>query len=154
MNTFFQEQNIRKQFLSNSTRKLLWYEITKMLDCMQLKKFIASFITIFGKISFPIPSDRRLNGNSPDNDIVGKSVVPRRLGSKPTQLSRRPRDGSTSQFTDSTRSKRETRQRCSAGSAPDTPLTMDSPSLGACRRLGHDATNTTKQGVILRATTQ
>jgi len=29
---------------------------------------------------------------------------------------------------------------------PDTPLTVDSPSLGARRRLGHDATNTTKQG--------
>jgi len=32
-----------------------------------------------------------------------------------------------------------------AGCAPATPSTMDSSSLGARRRLGHDATNTTLQ---------
>jgi len=37
---------------SNSTRKLLWFEITKML---QLKnKFIVLFIISFGTLSFPI----------------------------------------------------------------------------------------------------
>ena len=42
-----------------------------------------------------------------------------------------------------------TRQWCIADSAPTgTPFTMDSYSLGACRRLGHGATNTTQQGVI------
>ena len=39
-----------------------------------------------------------------------------------------------------------TRQWCIAGSAPDTPCTMDSSSLGARRRLGLDTTNTTQQG--------
>jgi len=29
---------------------------------------------------------------------------------------------------------------------PSTPVTMDSSSPGARRRLGHDATNTTQQG--------
>jgi len=33
-----------------------------------------------------------------------------------------------------------TQQHSTAGSAPDTPHTMDSSSLGARRRLGHDAT--------------
>ena len=33
-----------------------------------------------------------------------------------------------------------------AGSAPGTPCTMDSSSLGARRRLGHDATSTAQQG--------
>jgi len=38
------------------------------------------------------------------------------------------------------------KQRCSAGSAPGAPRTMDSSNLGARRRLGHDTTNTTQQG--------
>jgi len=40
--------------LSNSTRKLLWFEIGKMW--LQLKKITVSFIIIFGTLSFPILS--------------------------------------------------------------------------------------------------
>jgi len=36
--------------LSNSTRKLLWSEINKMLFAGLKNKFIASFITIFGAL--------------------------------------------------------------------------------------------------------
>jgi len=35
-------------FLSKSTRKLLWFEITKMLNAVLTYKFIVSFIIIFG----------------------------------------------------------------------------------------------------------
>ena len=35
-------------FLSKSTRKLLWFEITKMLNAVLRYKFIVSFIIIFG----------------------------------------------------------------------------------------------------------
>ena len=40
--------------LSNSTRKLLWFEITKMLIAVVKNQFIVSFIIIFGTLSFPI----------------------------------------------------------------------------------------------------
>jgi len=40
--------------LSNSTRKLLWFEITIMLTAILRYKFIASFIIIFGTLSFPM----------------------------------------------------------------------------------------------------
>jgi len=41
--------------LSNSTRKLLWFEISKMLIAFfKEDKFIVSFITVFGTLSFPI----------------------------------------------------------------------------------------------------
>jgi len=36
--------------LSNSTRKLLWFEITKNADCNLKNKFIVSFIVIFGTL--------------------------------------------------------------------------------------------------------
>ena len=39
--------------LSNGTRTLLWFEINKMLIAVE-KKIIASFIIIFGTLSFPI----------------------------------------------------------------------------------------------------
>jgi len=39
--------------ISSSTRKLLWFEITKMLIAVLKNKFIVSFITIFGILSFP-----------------------------------------------------------------------------------------------------
>jgi len=39
--------------LSNSTRKLLWFENTKKLTAVEKNKFIALFITIFGTLSFP-----------------------------------------------------------------------------------------------------
>jgi len=40
--------------ISNSTRKLLWFEISKMMIAVRRNKFIASFITIFGTLSFPV----------------------------------------------------------------------------------------------------
>ena len=39
--------------LSNSTRKLLWFEITKIIIAVK-EKNIVSFIIIFGTLSFPI----------------------------------------------------------------------------------------------------
>jgi len=43
--------------LSNSARKLLWFEITKMLTTVKKNKFIMLFISIFGTLSFPIVLD-------------------------------------------------------------------------------------------------
>jgi len=40
--------------LSNSTRKLLWAEITEILIAVFKIKFIVSFIIIFGTLSFPV----------------------------------------------------------------------------------------------------
>ena len=40
--------------LSNSTRKLLWFEISKMLMYTLKNKVIVSFIIIFGTLSFRI----------------------------------------------------------------------------------------------------
>jgi len=40
--------------LANSTRKLLWFEITKMLIEVSGKNFIMSFIVFFGTLSFPM----------------------------------------------------------------------------------------------------
>ena len=40
--------------MSNSTRKLLWFEITKMLIAVWEKNFIMSFIIIFVTLSFSI----------------------------------------------------------------------------------------------------
>jgi len=42
--------------LSNCTRKLLWFEISKMMIAVR-KKITVSFIIIFGTISFPIDGD-------------------------------------------------------------------------------------------------
>ena len=39
--------------VSNSSRKLLWFEITRMLIAVLKSKFIVLFITIFGMRSFP-----------------------------------------------------------------------------------------------------
>ena len=39
--------------LSNSTRKLLWFEVNNMLIAVLDKKIIVSFIVIFGTLSFP-----------------------------------------------------------------------------------------------------
>jgi len=44
--------------LSNSTRKLLWFEITKMLIAVLRNKFIVLFIIIFGTLSFPISPEK------------------------------------------------------------------------------------------------
>ena len=43
--------------LSNSSRKLLRFETTKMLIAVWEKNFIVSFIIIFGTLSFPIDID-------------------------------------------------------------------------------------------------
>jgi len=53
MNIFFQIK-YTEAILSNSTRKLLWFEITEMLIAVLKSKFIALFIIIFGTLSFPI----------------------------------------------------------------------------------------------------
>jgi len=44
--------------LSNSTRKLLWFEIQQNADYSLRKKFIVSFIIIFCTLSFPVPQRR------------------------------------------------------------------------------------------------
>jgi len=46
---------IYEAILSNCTRKLLWFEITKMLISVK-NKFIVLFIIIFGTLLFPIYS--------------------------------------------------------------------------------------------------
>ena len=38
--------------LSNGTRKLLWFEISKMPIAVLKSKFVALFIVIFGTLSF------------------------------------------------------------------------------------------------------
>ena len=43
-----------KAISSNSTRKLLWFEITKMLIAVKKNEFIVLCIIIFGTLSFPI----------------------------------------------------------------------------------------------------
>jgi len=43
-----------KAILSNNTRKLLWFEISKMLITVLKNEFIVLFIIIFGTLSFPI----------------------------------------------------------------------------------------------------
>jgi len=42
--------------LSNITRKLSWFEITKMLIAVSKNKFAVSFVIIFTTLSFPIGS--------------------------------------------------------------------------------------------------
>jgi len=52
--TFFKIK-YTEAILSNSTRKLLWFEITKMLIAVA-EKNIVSFIVIFGTLSLPTVS--------------------------------------------------------------------------------------------------
>jgi len=40
--------------LSNSTRKLLWFEITKLLIAVLRINLLCHFIIIFGTLSFPV----------------------------------------------------------------------------------------------------
>jgi len=40
--------------LSNSTRKLLWFEIANVLIAVSKNKFTVLFIIVFGTFSFPI----------------------------------------------------------------------------------------------------
>ena len=46
--------------LSNSTRKRLWFEIRKLVIALYGSKFIASFIIVFGTLSFPIDKSKYL----------------------------------------------------------------------------------------------
>ena len=41
----------------NSTRRLLWFEITTMLTAFVKNKSVLSFIVIFGTLSFPTGRD-------------------------------------------------------------------------------------------------
>jgi len=54
--------------LSNSTRKLLRFEITKMLIAACNNKFIVLFSIIFGTLSFPISMER--SGRTPRTHTV------------------------------------------------------------------------------------
>ena len=44
----------KETILSNGTRKLIWFEISKELIPVLRNKFVVLFITIFGALSFPI----------------------------------------------------------------------------------------------------
>jgi len=50
--------------LSNSTWKLLWFEISKTLTGLK-NKFTVLFIIIFGRLSFPIPGKATLARRGP-----------------------------------------------------------------------------------------
>jgi len=51
-NKYIFQIKYKEAILSNSTRKLLWFEITKML--IAVYKFIVSFVIIFGTLSLPM----------------------------------------------------------------------------------------------------
>jgi len=51
---YFFQIKYTEAILSNSTGKLLWTEITKMLIAVYKKLFTALFIIIFGALSFPM----------------------------------------------------------------------------------------------------
>ena len=67
INTFFQIK-YTEAILSNSIRKLLWFEITKMLIAVSGKKIMVSFITIFCTLSVLIETSlrRSFSGHSID----------------------------------------------------------------------------------------
>jgi len=52
INILFQIKHT-ETILSNTTRKLLWFEITKMLTAVSTNKFTGLCDTIFGTLSFP-----------------------------------------------------------------------------------------------------
>ena len=54
--------------LSNSTRKLLWFKINKML--MHFKENLLSFIIIFGTLSFTVRSDNPHHFSLPSVTIL------------------------------------------------------------------------------------
>ena len=54
INMFFSQIKYTEAILSDSTAKLLWFEITKNAHCSSRRKFVVSFIIIFGTLSFPI----------------------------------------------------------------------------------------------------
>jgi len=51
---YFFSNKIYGNNLSNSTRKLLWFEITKMMTAVKKINLFCYFIIIFGTLSFPI----------------------------------------------------------------------------------------------------
>jgi len=53
----FQQIEYTEAILSNSTRKLLWLEISEMLIAVLKNNFIVSFIIVFGTLSFRIDDD-------------------------------------------------------------------------------------------------
>jgi len=55
--------------LSNSTQKLLWFEISKMLIAAKEKKCIVLFIVIFSTLSFPIGYGRTRRFKSSCNSV-------------------------------------------------------------------------------------
>jgi len=54
MQIYFSNKKYGSYFFSNSTRKLVWFEITKMLIAVFKNKCIVPFIIIFDRLSFPI----------------------------------------------------------------------------------------------------
>ena len=50
----FFKKKYTEAILSNSTRKLLWFEIAKMLIAVLKNDVIVLFIIIFGTLLFPI----------------------------------------------------------------------------------------------------
>jgi len=57
----FFEIKYTEAILSNSTRKLLRFEIAKVLIALLINKLIVSFIIIFGTFSFKIRTNHELN---------------------------------------------------------------------------------------------
>jgi len=53
---------LTEAILSNSARKLLWFEITKMLIAVLKSKFIMLFFIIFGTLSSPVTPSRTEEG--------------------------------------------------------------------------------------------
>jgi len=51
------QMNYTEAISSNSTRKLLWFETTKMLIAVLKSQFILLFVIIFGTFSFPTMSE-------------------------------------------------------------------------------------------------
>jgi len=60
--------------LSNSTRILSWFVVTKMLIAVKKTKFLVSFVIIFGTLSFPI-SDQAGSSVTITSEIVDASSL-------------------------------------------------------------------------------
>jgi len=52
---YFSDKKYTEAILSNSTRKLLWFEITEMLIALKKNKFVVLFVATSGTLSFPVP---------------------------------------------------------------------------------------------------
>jgi len=51
---FISQIKYTEAILSNNTRKLLWFQITKLVIAVIKNRFIASFVVIFSTLSFLI----------------------------------------------------------------------------------------------------